>query len=361
MVAVVANEVIDCSNPKIDVFIRKQGLLIDPAILEYQIFDLIGGPPGTQIFPATPGQRALVNLAPCPTGERISLGHFVALYSVPNTVGVGSHRIKWFFSETIGGRAFSFEEEFEVCAVAPPPSGPYYITVQDVRDAGIDATIASNTEIETQLNINQQFIDRATRQWFDSRALTLVLDGNTSDTLYLPVPIISVSSLAINDSENVLDPDRYRVYNGRDLPDDRWNPRIKLRRGSVHLFQDPFRSDHPPLFRKGRHNQTVVGEFGFTEADGGTPELIKRCLLLLVIEKLANPPFGSSAPGVARGPVGNVLRETTDGHTVQFTFVKFGDTRAGWSGYTMNREVHIILGMYKAPIGIAAPSARWLV
>ena len=235
-----------------------------------------------------------------------------------------------------------------------------YITIQDVRDAGISDAIADDAAVSASIVTNQQFIERATRQWFDSRTLTLYLDGNTSDTLYLPVPIISVTSLKINGQDDALDSSLYEVYSSADLPDDRWNPRIKLVRGNTDLFADPFRTEYPPLFRKGRRNQEITGAFGFVEADGSTPELIKRALLLLVIEKLTNPPFGDAIPGAAPGPVGNVMRETTDGHTLQYTFVKFGDTRAGLSGYTMNREVHMICTMYKAPIGIAAPSARWV-
>lgn len=359
MASIARDQSSDCSNPVLDVFIRKNGVLTDMAVVEYQIFDFSPSGGGAQVFPVS--GRATVDLNDCPTGERIGTGHYVALWTVPTLQNLGAHRITWYFRETVGGQEFTFTEEFEVLDVPVASPGNFYITIADVRAAGLDATVATDAEVDAAIKINQQFIERATRQWFYSRPLTLQLDGNSSDTLHLPVPIVSLDSLTINDNDTVLDAEFYRVYDSKDLPDDRWNPRIKLRRGNVDLFQDPFRTDRPLIFRKGRQNQTLVGNFGFVESDGSTPELIKRALLVLVIEKLTNPPFGSPTPGAPSGPTGSILRETTDGHTVQYTFVKFGDTRAGWSGYTMNREVHTILNIYKAPIGVAAASARWIV
>lgn len=361
MALVGRNEIIGCSNPKLDLFLKKGGSFVDVAELEFQIFD-VSTPAKqltpVQVYPPT-GRAALDPLQDCPTGHRLSTGHYTAEWSIPVDQTLGSHEIRWFWKETPSSPEETFSEEFEVSAIAGS-TADLYISIQDVRDAGIDSTIASDSVVEASIKVNQAFIERATRQWFNSRNYTLLLDGNTSDTLYLPVPVITVSSLKINNSDDSLDPDYYRVYNGRGLPDDRWNPRIKLVRGNVDIFADPFRSEYPPIFRKGRQNQEITGTFGFVEEDGEPPELIKRALLLLVIEKLANPPFGDAHEGVPMGPVGNVMRETTDGHTIQYTFVKFGDTRAGFSGYTMNREVHIICSMYKAPIGMAAPAARWI-
>lgn len=235
-----------------------------------------------------------------------------------------------------------------------------YITVQDVRDAGVTVAMASDAQVNASILMNQQFIERSCRQWFEPRTITAFVDGNSSDTLHLFVPIISVASMRINDNTNDLDPTQYKVYNGRDFPDDRHNPRIKLVRGNTDIFANPFGGERPFVFRKGRQNQRIEGVFGYTEPDGSTPELIQRALLVLVIEKLANPLVGDPVVDLPPGPTGNILRETTDGHTVQYTFVKFGDTRAGFSGYTMNREVLTILNMYKGPIGVKVASARWI-
>src|SRR5690606_2892954 len=83
-----------------------------------------------------------------------------------------------------------------------------------------------------QINVWQQMLERATRQWFEERSATVRVDGNGSDTLFFSVPIISVNELYINDGDTVLDTEFYEVYNNRtDYPDDRRNPRIKLRPG----------------------------------------------------------------------------------------------------------------------------------
>lgn len=368
MALVARNEVLGCANAKLDLFLRKAGSPVDVEVLEYQIFDV--STPAKQITPVQvyPGSgRATLNTVDdCPTGQRLGQGHYAAVWTVPAMEPLGSHEIQWFFKETAFSAEETFKEEFEVSSVAGAGSDNLYITVADVRAAGIDSTIASDTTVETAILINQQFIERVTRQWFNERTLTLQMDGNGADTLFLPVPIIEVTELYTNDNVNVRDPATYRVYNGRFFPDDRKNPRIKLIRSSTDsdIFSDPFRSSRPATFIKGWQNQKIVGSFGYVEADGSTPELIKRALLKLVIEKLTNPvyvPAGSVPPAPPPpGPVGSVIRETTDGHTIQYTFVKFGDTRAGVSGYTMDREVLTILDLYKAPIGVAVASAAWI-
>lgn len=361
---VARNEVLDCSNPKLDVYLSKAGVAINVETLEYQIFDISDAAKKispVQVYPVSVGTRATVDTTQdCPVGGRIATGHFAAAWTVPADETLGSHELRWFYKETASTPEESFSEEFEVSSVTAS-SADLYIQVQDVRDAGVTtAMVPLDSDIETAIKINQAFIDRATRQWFLPRTLTVYLDGNSSDTLFLPVPVISVSSLRINDQSTDLDSSLYRVYSSDGIPDDRRNPRITLVRGDVDLYSDPFHFNQPLLFKKGRQNQQIVGSFGFVESDGSPPELIKRALLLLVIEKLVNPPLGTPLATLPSGPSGSVLRETTDGHTVQYTFVKYSDTRAGWSGYTMNREVHTILNIYKSPIGIAAPSARWL-
>lgn len=368
MALVARNETIGCTNPKIDIFLRRSGSPIDVEVLEYQIFD-ISTPAKqatpVQVFPLS-GRATLDTVNNCPVGQRIAQGHYAAVWSVPAMEPLGSHEIRWFFKETALSAEETFSEEFEVSSIAAAASDDLYITVTDVRNTGIDVSIASDTEIETAIRINQQFIERATRQWFNPREVTLKMDGNGSDTLFLPVPVIEVEHVKINDRADIIDPSRYRVYNGRLLPDDRKNPRIKLVRSMSEsdIFSDPFRSNRPATFIKGWQNQEIKGTFGYVEQDESTPELIKRALLKLVVDRLLNPVFipigGPAPPPLPPGPLGNVLRETTDGHTIQYTFVKFGDTRAGLSGYTMDREVLTIIDLYKAPMGLAVASASWI-
>ncbi|MGD9749388.1 MAG: hypothetical protein AB7W59_00170 [Acidimicrobiia bacterium] len=238
-----------------------------------------------------------------------------------------------------------------------------YITVADIRAAGLtDDTTYPDAAVTAAIDLWQQVLERACRQWFDSRNLTLKLDGTDSDTLHVGIPIISLEYLKINDHPDELNPSYYRVYNGRSYPDDRRNPRIKLRSLSEvsDIYSAPLDS-HMLRFRKGRHNQEVKGDFGFVEDDGSTPLPIKRALTKLVIEKLVNPiPIPGAVPPVPPPPIvaGALLEEWTDGHRVKYADVfKFTESRPSpYLGITQDQEILTIIRLYRAPLGMAAPA-----
>lgn len=239
-----------------------------------------------------------------------------------------------------------------------------YITVQQVRDAGLDDGVADDDTVNAAIAGWQEFIDRATDQFFEPRAATVNLDGTDSDTIHFGVPIISITEIKINNSPTALDPALYKVYNRQEAPnDDRRNPRIKLIRDDDNrdIFVNPIIHGRT-LFRKGRQNQEVTGTFGFTEVGGGVPFLIQRALLLLVIEKLATPILASPSTvspelNGARGPI---LEEVTDGHKLKFQ-ARGGPVKAspkGLRGITENPEILDIIKLYKAPLRMATP-ANW--
>jgi hypothetical protein len=221
-----------------------------------------------------------------------------------------------------------------------------YVSVSDVRNEGLtDTTKYPDPRVEQLITIWSAYVDRACRQWFEARTLDARLDGNDSDTLFLPVPVIELTALYLNgDFSSPADPSRYFVYNGRSLPDDRQNPRVKL---LSQDYRDIFRSRvYGQKFVRGKQNQRLVGSFGFVEQDGSTPELIKRAVIKLVI---------SNAPTVAekQGESGPVAFEMTDGHSIQYvTAEKLGFKSSGFA-VTKDAEVDQILSMYRAPIGMA--------
>jgi len=141
-----------------------------------------------------------------------------------------------------------------------------YLTVQDIRDAGIAASVASNAAVLAAIKTWQSFVEAACQQWFEARSITMKLDGNDSDMLFFAVPIVSVEYLKANGSEDELSTDLYEIYNSRTYPDDRRNPRIKLIRSEAYrdIFVEPLTLGRLK-FRKGRRNQEVKGEFGFIE------------------------------------------------------------------------------------------------
>lgn len=237
-----------------------------------------------------------------------------------------------------------------------------YATLTDVREAGLDESVASDSAVLAAIVVWQRFIERATRQWFYPRAMQFRLDGTDSDTLHLAVPIIAVSELRINGDTTALDPTYYRVYNGFDYPDDRRNPRIKLIDTLDHnldIYTAPLR-DGRLWFRKGRLNQYVDGMFGYVEEDGSTPALIRRAVLKLVIEKLATPLY-SGVSGAAPPPpiiTGVVTEEWTDGHRLKYATSggELNPRPPGLSGVTNDPEVLGIIKLYKAPIGLSTPA-----
>ncbi len=346
-------------------FITIGGVLTDAFQVDFRIFDISGGLPGTQVFPTAPDYESVTN-AP---------GHFSAgsYYAYDNTGGVGwtptvtqtvgTHRIEWRWKATSVSPFQAGFEDFEVLLSSVGSSADLYCSVADVRAAGlIDDVTYPDADVLIAIELWQAFLDRACRQWFVPRTLTLSIDGTDSDALHFGVPIISIEYVRLNDSTTDLDPTSYRVYNGRRYPDDRRNPRIKLR--SLADFPDIYTAPISATslkFRKGRQNQQIRGIFGFTEDDGTTPRLISRALCKLVIEKLTNPiAIPGATPPTPPPPIiaGALLEEVTDGHKRKYAdTVKFKERRPSpYQGLTNDQEILDIIKLYRAPIGIATPA-----
>lgn len=239
-----------------------------------------------------------------------------------------------------------------------------YITIQDIRDAGVPEADYDDDAVTAAITTWQPFIDRACRQWFESREMTLLIDGNDSDTLHFGVPIIDIEYVKLNNSTDELDTDKYKIYNRADDFIDRMNPRIQLVNTST-FDRDIFASYWSKrVFVRGTKNQEIKGTFGYLESDGSTPQLIQRALTLLVIEKLTQPLYLSSATptlpaGSVPASVGSLLEEKTDDHKRRYADV-YGETKpraAGLKGITNNPEILGILKLYKAPIGCATQAA----
>lgn len=242
------------------------------------------------------------------------------------------------------------------------PTPPLYISVAQVRAVGVP-TPPDDGAVTAAIGLAQALVERATRLWFYSRAIIFSWDGTDSDSLHFPVPIISIDELRINGSDVALDPSFYRVYNGIDS---RENPRIALsdaRSGDLDIFTAPMNNGQM-LFRKGKQNQYIAGNFGYVEADGSVPLPIQRAVLLLTVEKLTKPVYidASSTLSPPSSIVGTIIEEGTDGHYVKYAQAGGGTTKArrvsAFAGLTDNPEVLTILKMYRAPIFIAAPASR---
>jgi len=364
MPALTRGEVSDCSSPKLDVFMRDgTGVPVNVAELSFQIFEKVTTP-GTpiQVFPAAAGTRQVVNLNACPAGDRVNTGRYVAVWTAPLNAVIGTWEVRWFTRLTAGSPEQTFAEEFEVLSSATLGAGDTYISVSDVRASGLNQNPPDDGTIQSAICLWQQVLERVTRQWFRPIATSFYLDGTDSDALHLPVPIISVDELRINDDNTALDPGRYRVYNSIILPDDRKNPRIKLvdsfgYQRDIYTAPDRTRRSR---FHKGRQNQFISGVFGYVEADGSTPEMIRRALLKLVIKALATPLVPGTGTGLIPPPLtsGVVSEEWTDGHKIKYQ-ISGGELKPrapGLSGLIDDPEVQMIVKLYKSPIGMATPA-----
>lgn len=357
------------TTSKVNWFITVGAALNDAHEIGFKILDITAGLPGIQIFPAVSGDYEDVTAAPghFGTGRYYAYDNGASVGWTPNlAASLGTHRITWRWKIDAGAAYQTGQEDFEVLAEDGVAPSDTYITVQDIRDEGITVAMADDVEVLSTIQVCQAFIDRACRQWFDARVLTIRFDGTDSDTIHMGVPIIAIEYLRINDSVTDLDTDLFAVYSSRLYPDDRRNPRIKLaRRDNYNIFTGPVGYGTPLKFRKGRQNQEVKGTFGFIEEDDSTPELIKRALTKLTIEKLQSPLFhdeSTGAPSVPPPPpiVGPLLEEETDDHRQKYA--QAGGTisprRPGLTGITDDQEIHDIIKLYRAPLGMATP-AHW--
>ena len=351
-------EASNCTNPKLDVFMRLGGVLVDIYSLEFEIYEKVSTPSTpVKVFPSS-GRQAVVVGTDCPVGERLSTGHYVATYSVPNTALVGTHEIRWYFRLTATTAEQEFREEFEVLPVLLPSSGAY-CTVQEFRDEGVpDASTPggySDDVIQRKILRFSRLVDRFTQRWFEPRNLTFKLDGTSSPSLLLEHPIISVNSVTVEETGSI-DATSIVVYNrhlSQNLlnPDDRENPRIEIVQplSDDLLFKIGLR-----VFPAGQQNIEVDGVFGYTAYDGSstgkTPDDICEVVKLLVMRDLPKKWSQKEAADDATNAWRVRQLRTRD------QSITYADPGAGGSGgvrgqgaFTGDPTIDSILAMYAAP------------
>lgn len=224
-----------------------------------------------------------------------------------------------------------------------------YVSLSDIRDEGIESSELSDDRAEFLRDGWEDFIEKKTGNWFESRELTLLLDGDGSSVLFLMFPIISIEELYINDNfDTPISSDNYVVYN-RDYPNDRGNPKIKLKKTTSSSLFD--RSSSGSIFQVGDQNQKVIGNFGYVEPDGSVPFNIIRAILVLIT---------LSAELMADGDVdvlrrGLITEELTDRHRIRFANL-YKDL-GKWSP-TGIAEVDQAIMMYSRPMKIRSPRRR---
>lgn len=217
------------------------------------------------------------------------------------------------------------------------------VSIQDIRDEGITSSDLSDDRTLMLSRGWQDWFEKKCGQWFTAKTMELLMDGNGCRVLWLPVPIISLTALYMNDDfVNVVDPTYYVVYNRYFPEDDRRNPRIKMKRSTEEFFFSVTSGDPQRGFAVGDQNQKLVGSFGYVEEDGFPPFAVKRAILILI--RMAAEQMGDSEIDILRA--GRLVEEVTDRHRVKFSDLY--DTLGKW-GATGITEVDDALAMYRRP------------
>ncbi len=230
-----------------------------------------------------------------------------------------------------------------------------YVSIQDVRDAGVLVGDASDAAVLSLIRTMQDFVDRATKNFFVPRNLTLDLDGRGSALLQVPVAIVALNELFLNDEFSAAaDLTSFEVYDGRGGSDrdDRSNPRIKVKLDETSIFTGtgPVRRS-TTVFEVGEKNQRLVGTFGYLEPDGSTPDPIHHATLKLVLQNVESVKYGGSAP--AAGPI---VEEETDRHRR-----KYADLFVGSKGFSKTGDPFLdqILAAYRGPWAMGSPRTQF--
>lgn len=226
-----------------------------------------------------------------------------------------------------------------------------YVSVQDLREEGFTEAVMSDARALALVQLWEDYVNQFTGQWFYPLATTLELDGTGSNLLQLSVPIIRVDELRLNDSSYVLPTSQYVAYTGRTPGnDDRTNPRIKIKSAASSAVESFYQAASTTMlrgvmFKRGEHNQKVTGLFGYVEADGTAPVLIKYA-----VRKLVSLNSAKLALGGATMLAGPMTKEVTDRHSVSYSEKML--PAATLSG---DPEVDRIMARYRRPLVIMAP------
>lgn len=367
----------NCTTPVLEAFIVDGTHLKDPFILEFIIFKAQS--PTEQLTPvrAFPvAGRQVVNLADCPTGERLGLGHFVADVDADVDLNgvTGRLIIRWFYKLTPTGDEKTIENEFEI--VGGTDIGvPFlsYAMVTDLRSEGVTITDLTDARALGVLQDQAKAIELATGRFFTPRRNIIKMDGNNGRALPLGDVLIGLEKLDIID-QNLLGAsgggillDDVFVYarhlsQGLLEPDDRENPKISFPRTTdIGGFIDP--NDVELLFRNrlifpiGTQNIEITGVWGYTDPNpfkrddqlGVTPRLIKKACMMLVLRE--GPLLTDSARDATRK--GPIKSERTLQQSVTYGTTG-NDNQARGAGLTGDPEIDVILAQYARPTQMAA-------
>ncbi len=344
MILVARGSTIDATKPSLTFYGVEDGLLVDPFVVEYQVFDVSTDAKTlepVQVFPAVEGTRASVDLV----DDRAGVGRYAATWTVPETEPAGEHEIRWFHKATSTSAEVEAVERFEVLDGLPSLlRGPTYASLKSIRNAYEAACGISDVRLLNVLHRVGSFIERATRRSFLPTFKTVVLDGGGTSTLFLDAPVVAVDALIVDGV--VVDAEDWIVY-GRD-------PRIVWSSvgPSASIVPGWGWSWYQRRFPWGRQSVSVSGVFGHVEPNalapwGTVPLEIEHVARLLVARDLTAS--ANAAAGVVySGPISS---ERTRDQSVSYETSRAAAWSSGWTG---DPEIDGILARWQAPPFVGA-------
>jgi len=155
-----------------------------------------------------------------------------------------------------------------------------YVTVEEMIVEGVSDTLGIEPLLTERIALAQSTLELLTGRFFEKRTgLTLDLSGRGHDTLWLPIPPVTKTSItAVVADDETVDAADYRVVMPT-WPDGRFNPKLIRIAG---------------VWPKGDANIQVIGDFGFVDAtvDGlgatvySAPPAVKRAVARIAMLEL---------------------------------------------------------------------------
>lgn len=199
-----------------------------------------------------------------------------------------------------------------------------YITVETLRSEGCPEPPYSASMVEQRIALACSTVDQMTGCFFEKKeGYVITMDGHRHDTLFLPVPPVSVDAITsvVVDAET-LDAEYYEVLMS-EVPDGRFNPKLR------HLTS---------TWPIGKSNIVITGDFGFVEPDESTPPLIINLVTRIAVWNL--PKVGD----VDAQRASQIVEESLKDYRY-----KLADPSAIGRGFFSDPKIDNLIAMFKRP------------
>jgi len=212
-----------------------------------------------------------------------------------------------------------------------------YPTVADMRLEGVPELKYNDARLQLILDAIIERVETFTENTFvETSVQSIEVEGTDCDTLWLPLPIVTFTSLKINDSDDIVDPSYYRVIAGQEYYHyNRNNPSIKFKKSTYSIFSG---GGSGGVFERDRA-QIVTATFGTLEK-GDTPKQINWAIRRLVVRFL-DPTYGADIS--AHLPV---LDEKVDRHSYRRADYTKSLDGSYWFG---DPDIDAIMYKFQAP------------